>query len=200
MQYKQAREIATRVYKALEPHCVRLDIAGSVRREKPEVKDIEIVCEPIMVEQTDLFGEAMERKRNIGFVHTVRELGVLLKGNMLDGRYLQILLSEGINLDLFIPQPTDYYRQLSIRTGSADYSHKVLANAWLKKGWCGTEDGLRLQTECYQKLIGKYPDGRDKFKWICNTENPTLPDVWRNELEFFHWLNLEWLEPSKRNV
>lgn len=41
--YAEAHSIALAVLELLRPHCIRIEIAGSIRREKPEVKDIEIV-------------------------------------------------------------------------------------------------------------------------------------------------------------
>ncbi len=41
--YDEAHSIAVRVLDLLRPHCIRCEIAGSIRREKSEVKDIEIV-------------------------------------------------------------------------------------------------------------------------------------------------------------
>jgi len=44
--YDEAHSIAVRVLELLQPHCIRCEIAGSIRREKSEVKDIEIVAIP----------------------------------------------------------------------------------------------------------------------------------------------------------
>lgn len=59
-----ARAIAEQVRKALAPACERIEIAGSVRRERPEVHDIEIVAIPLVSTrpgppsaQSSLFGE-----------------------------------------------------------------------------------------------------------------------------------------------
>lgn len=46
MILSEALKIAEAVLKELGPHCERIAIAGSVRRRKPEVKDIEIVAIP----------------------------------------------------------------------------------------------------------------------------------------------------------
>lgn len=43
MKLEQALEIAEKVKALLAPHCERIEIAGSIRRKKPDVKDIEIV-------------------------------------------------------------------------------------------------------------------------------------------------------------
>lgn len=198
MQYKIAREIANGLLAKLTQHCINIDVAGSVRREKADVKDIELCVNPKVTQVKDLFGEVLGVQRLASFVSAVKKLGIILKGDVREGRYVQIALPEGINLDLFIPQPTDYWRQYIIRSGPSEYSHNVVAVAWLKKGYCGTKDGLRLQEECYKKQIGTYGDGRPKFEWICNSQTPTLPPQFSNEYDFFTWLQIHWMEPSKR--
>jgi len=200
MLYKQAHEIAIRCYKELEPFCEKIDIAGSVRREKPEPKDIEIVCQPRLTVIKDLFQQEVGKHRSYQFCNTVKSLGKILKGHPYEDRYVQIALPDGINLDLFMPIPEDYYRQLAIRTGSSMYSHKVLAIAWLNVGYCGTRNGLRLKSECYEKVIGQRPDGTQKKEWICNVENPTPPPIFTSEYDFFKFLKMEWVEPSKREI
>ena len=39
----QAQRIAARVVEQLLPYCTRIEIAGSIRRQRPEVKDIDLV-------------------------------------------------------------------------------------------------------------------------------------------------------------
>lgn len=46
MPLAKAQKIAENVKSFLEPYCQRVEIAGSVRREKTEVGDIEIVVIP----------------------------------------------------------------------------------------------------------------------------------------------------------
>lgn len=200
MQHKQAKEIAIKILKMIEPFCLKSDIVGSCRREKQEVKDIEIICVPRITPIKDLFDTEVGSQRSYPFCKAVKSLGVVLSGKIETGRYIKIALVEGINFDLFIPQTQDYERMKAIRTGSAEYSHKVIAAGWLKVGYCGTEDGLRLIKECYEKIIGTYPDGREKRTWICNNPNPTLPPVWQDEVEFFRFINVPWVEPKFRNV
>ena len=43
MNYKDAKQIAMKVAEELRPYCNRIGIAGSIRRKKSGVKDIEIV-------------------------------------------------------------------------------------------------------------------------------------------------------------
>lgn len=189
MNYQQARQIAISICEKLQPDTSKINIAGSVRRGKPEVKDIEIICLPNKI-STDLFGGGTFTTCN-GFAISVMELGRVIKGKP-DGRYMQIALPEGVNLDLFMPEDYDYYRQYAIRTGSADYSAKVIAGAWKAKGWCGTSEGLRLMAQCNRKDL---PEG--KTLWTP-TANATRPPVWESEEEFFAWLGIPYLKPSQR--
>ena len=43
---KRAKDIAAKVVEALQPFCTRIEVAGSIRRERPEVGDIDLVIEP----------------------------------------------------------------------------------------------------------------------------------------------------------
>jgi hypothetical protein len=145
--------------------------------------------------QDNLFGELSEGIKQVskGFIDIVNSLGKIVKGKA-DGKMMQIQL-QGIMLDLFIPDDFDYYRQYAIRTGSADYSFKVIANGWKNIGWCGSDKGLRKMSDC----IGtKQPDG--KIKWKCINKNAELPPVWKSEEEFFQWIKVPIVKPQFRNI
>ena len=136
----------------------------------------------------DLFGN--EKQRIQAFTDAVTGLGSIVSGKPNEGRWIKIQLPQGINLDLFIPQVHDYYRIYAIRTGSADYSHQIIAKAWERKGWAGTKDGLRLQAECI----------RLEKTWNCIFQKPTLPPVWKSDADFFDWLSIPHLPPAQREV
>jgi DNA polymerase/3'-5' exonuclease PolX len=111
MELQKARAIAEEKVETLAPYCVRIEIAGSLRRgNKTEVGDIEIVAIP-----SD-FADAM--------------LPGLLPGAKFikDGpRYKQIALPEGINLDLFLCRPPAQWGVLfTIRTGPAVFSNWIV--------------------------------------------------------------------------
>lgn len=118
-----ARRVAEKVVERLSPHCERIEIAGSIRREKPEVGDVEIVCIPKKF--TDLLGQ------NLGhcpeFVAAVtRWEGV--KGDPEKGRYTQRILPvrDGVKLDLFMTDVKRWGLTMLIRTGSAEFNQKFL--------------------------------------------------------------------------
>jgi len=118
VRLSEVKAIAEKYQNFLKPYCSRIEIAGSIRREKPEVKDIEIVVIP---------------KDLTGFSNEVNKLEKV-KGEP-TGKYTQRILPEGIKLDLFIANEKNWGLIFAIRTGSANFSHKILACGWVKKGY-----------------------------------------------------------------
>jgi len=118
MRLSEAKAIAEKYLRLLKPYCSRIEIAGSIRREKPEVKDIEIVAIPGDIKS---------------FANEVNKLEKV-KGEP-TGKYTMRVLPEGIKLDLFIANKRNWGLIFAIRTGSADFSHNVLATGWVKKGY-----------------------------------------------------------------
>lgn len=198
MILKQADNLAHKILEKLLPYSDRIHIAGSIRREKPEVKDIEIVCQPKYVDgaQGSFFADAMaEKVISQNYVQLIKSLGRVIKGKP-DGRYMQIELPEGINLDLFMPDPDDYYRQFAIRTGSSDYSYETIAKGWLRKGWCGSDVGLRRISDC----IEEHGAIINKRTWRCVNPKAEKPPVWQSEKEFFDWIGVPWIMPKLRTI
>lgn len=197
MELSVAKNIAIAIWEKLKPHCEICKIAGSIRREKPEVKDVEVVALPKVEDLFDMFGEKTGTKRVAEFGKTVLSLGEVIKGSV-DGKYMQIKLHEGVNLDLFMPDDFDYWRQYAIRTGSADWTAKYIAGGWKNKGWCGSDAGLRLQSECVGKT--SVTDGKKSWKCVTAKSQQTLPPHWKSEQEFFQWIGIAWVEPKFRTV
>ena len=195
MELQEALLIANKVKDSLSPYCEIINVAGSCRRLKPEVKDFDILCLPKMKVINDVFGEPLKKIRTAEFVSTVELLGDRIKGSPKDGKNIQTRLKEGIILDLYIPVSVDYYRQLAIRTGSGDYSKKILATGWRKKGWCGSDLGLRRTRDCIETKTK-----RGTSTWKCVNPNAEHPPVWKSEGEFFDWINVKWVEPPLRTI
>ncbi len=118
MILEEAQKIAEKYLNLLKPFCSRIEIAGSIRRGKPEVKDIEIVCIP---SDLNKFSEIVNKWEKV-------------KGEP-TGKYTQRILPEGIKLDLFMANEKNWGLIFAIRTGSADFSHKTLALGWVKQGF-----------------------------------------------------------------
>lgn len=164
MEYNKAKSIAYSVVSILEKHCSRIEIAGSIRRKKPEVKDIEIVAIPKPYE-TGLFESG---------IATIVNKWEKVKGE-LPCKYTQRILPSGIKLDLFFATPENWGLIYAIRTGSADYSHKVLANAWVKAGYTSIDGML-------------FHEGNKKFYEV------------REEIDLFKRIGIDYIEPELRNL
>lgn len=189
MNYAQAKKIADDVCGQIFPFTEpgRIHIAGSLRRKCNSVGDIEIVCSPVKVDYKDIFGAVIDKWSCKGFIDAISNYKHLL-GNP-SGRMLKLQHEAGIAIDIFMPQPHDYFRMLAIRTGSKDYSEMRIAGQWTRMGWRGTSEGLRRTSEC----------SKTKSGYKCNVEKPQLPPVWESEKDFFRWLEIYWEEPHKRN-
>ncbi|MGN6293740.1 MAG: hypothetical protein ACTHMV_13435 [Chitinophagaceae bacterium] len=197
-ELKKAAKCAEYIANLLSPYCKQIHIAGSIRRSKERVDDIEIVCEPQReFIETDLFGGG-EWNVSRDFIEAVATITKnIIRGNV-TGRYMRIATNSkncpGIHIDLFMPAPDDYFRHLVIRTGSADYVHHVIAAAWLKKGWCGVKDlGLRPVEDCVPHI-----DKAGRKTWKLTAQFTTLPPAWKSEKEFFDWLKIPFALPIER--
>lgn len=197
-----AAEKAARIVKdMLEPYCEKVMIVGSIRRKKVEVGDMEIcliakrdIGEPSFFEDPKPGPVCKGFREVINSFHRV-------KGSV-EGRYLQLTItikwwhkeigdcSTLFYCDIFMPEPKDWGRMVAIRTGSSDYSKRVIAAGWRKKGWVGSYNGLRRENE------SEYND--KSRKWICKTTNPTLPPIFDTEEIFFNFLGIPVISPEQR--
>jgi len=133
MNYQKAYELAKKLCIQLEPHCDRIQIAGSIRRQKREVGDIEIVCIPRKIEvDQDLF---TKEKVNCNEFVEIIDSFEKVKGDAVKGKYMQRILPEGIKVDIFTCARDNWGLIYAIRTGSAKFSHHVLASTWVKLGY-----------------------------------------------------------------
>jgi DNA polymerase/3'-5' exonuclease PolX len=135
MKHADALAMAESALNTLKPYCERILIAGSIRRQRPEVKDCELVAIPKQI-PVGLFGDELEV--DPGFVTAVNQWE-FVKGHP-TGKYAQRVLPGGIKLDLFIATPENWGWQLVIRTGSAKFNEYVMIPA-LKARQYFPEDG-----------------------------------------------------------
>lgn len=162
MRLDQAKAIAERVKAQLAPHCDRIEIAGSIRRQKPDVGDIEIVAIPKPYD-VGLFASG---------IAPIVDQWPKVRG-VLPCKYTQRLLPEGIALDLFFATPINWGLIYAIRTGSADYSHHVLACGWVRNGYISSGGTL--------------------------TRFGVAVPV-REEVDLFRLAGVQWTEPEERNA
>lgn len=180
MKLEQAREIAEGLVMALRPVCTRAAIAGSVRRGKPEVKDIELVVIPNKLQA--VFGDNMlsplDRKLN-----EMVNAGALQRGDKNGQRmktFIVPTLEGGIKLDLFIVLPPALWGVIyTLRTGPDDFSHWLVT--WRAAGGA-CPNTLHVRDGCLRDLQSEAV--------IATPE----------EADFFTALGLEWIEPGERKA
>jgi DNA polymerase/3'-5' exonuclease PolX len=142
MILSEALKIAIDVREQLRPHCERVEIAGSIRRNKPEIGDIEIVAIPLPYE-TGLFENGVAAVVN-QWTKVKGELEYKGRPKVKQCKYTQRILPSGMILDLFFATPTNWGYIYAIRTGSVEYS-KILAQRWTQLGYHG-DDGYLWRT------------------------------------------------------
>jgi DNA polymerase/3'-5' exonuclease PolX len=191
MNYTPAKYIADRLVLNLRDYCERIEIAGSLRRQKENVGDIEICAMPKLEHQRDLFGNVY---------HTINLLeeecsylqrqGQMLKNGQ---RYKQIALREGINLDLFLVLPPAQWGVIfTIRTGPPDFSQWIVTRRNL--GGC-------LPNDCRVEDGVVYRGGRQlqrdngAFTWLGGDPIP-MPE----ERDFLDFLGLGCIAPWNRQA
>ena len=196
MKHPKALQLAQEFLFVIEPVCEQIQIAGSLRREKPEVKDIEIVAIPRIKIQTtkDLFDQVTE-EREVSFLEN--HLFDLIHENSgwdwgLDGelkrngpRYKRFRHElTDICLDLFITTKAGWGGALAIRTGPADFS-KALVTLALRQRKHVADGYLIHQHRKSRKGCAKGA--------ACHLIMPTP-----TEEDFFAALILPWVNPQGR--
>lgn len=125
MNYNLALTIARDIQDQLAPACLQIEIAGGLRRAKPDVHDIELVAQPRLVPVANLFGEHIEDHSLLDERLTeLLDAGALTPGNADGSRFKQYRVPpSGVALDLFIVLPPAQWGVImAIRTGPAHYS------------------------------------------------------------------------------
>lgn len=116
IELSQARNIAEKIINHITPAMNRCEIAGSIRRQKEIVGDIEI-C-----------GISDDREKLLKLLGDVGQLikpgvpGVIPWQPKPTAKYVRVRLHEEMNLDLFLASPQNWGGLFMMRTGSASGS------------------------------------------------------------------------------
>lgn len=115
---------AREVLQKLQPWCTRLALAGSIRRRKARVGDIEIVCIPQTASvEADLFGTP-ESVRHPGFIEQVNRWPHI-RGKAC-GKQIVRALPGGVPLDIYTCTPENWGYILALRTGNRQFSMRIV--------------------------------------------------------------------------
>ena len=169
-----ARRLAGEVVALLEPTCKRIEIAGSIRRGKPDVGDMEILAVPrIEMESADLFGDPqpvnlLDRLCTLLLRDSTFQPRRDVNGRAAFGERYKRLSYKGVPLDLFsVIEPAQWGVLYLIRTGPADFSKRFVtskAAGGMLPPWAQVADGAirhRGTGEIYAT-----PEDRDVLKLI----------------------------------
>lgn len=138
--HAEALSIAEEIRADLYPFCYKIEIAGSIRRKKADVGDIEILLIPktemrqvglFDLEPFDLAHEELNRRLSCGWLEKRKgENGTTSWGPK---NKLAIHTGTGIAVDFFTTTPENWWVSLVIRTGGKETNLK-LTNGALAKG------------------------------------------------------------------
>lgn len=174
-----AEKLANRIFAALSHTCERIEIAGSIRRRKEHVGDIEIVAIP--KRKHDMLGDPDSSMLDDELDMLISE-GRLRKVKRGD-RYGQFELVgsgvPGFKLDLFITDPERWGVIYTIRTGSSNFSKRI------------------VKPEIYG---GYLPEGlrvNDGLLWADDGEDWVVVHT-PEETDYFEYLTCGWIEPQDR--
>jgi len=160
--------IAQALVHHLGPHAERIKVAGSLRRRKEEVGDIELVMIPKIHREKNLLGEEGDRFDTIqkgidSYIQCESRPGYGPSLERLnDGdRYMKLRETVvGVQIDLFVVRPPAEWGPIfSIRTGSADFSRRLVTS--LRNRGMRCEDGRVLDRN--NRLVS-CPEEKDFFK------------------------------------
>jgi len=126
MLLEEAKRLAQEIVEQIFPHCERVEVAGSIRRKKSEVRDIDLVLIP----------KPFLWSRIIATLQRTMDAEVLKRGDI-----IAQLTIKGVNVDLYVASPETWSALLLIRTGSAQHNIKLSMLAQ-KKGLKLTHRGL----------------------------------------------------------
>jgi DNA polymerase/3'-5' exonuclease PolX len=144
MELARARGIAETIIERLKPHCEKdkAVIVGSIRRGRPFVHDIDLLCIPSNQGQ---------------FYNALQQIGQV-KG----GKKILQMMTQGIMVDIYIATPETWATLLLIRTGSKASNIRLCSLA-RKRGLRLHADGRGLVSPGDNEITLEHPV-------ICNTE------------------------------
>ncbi len=135
MDLKGAQSIAEGVVRQIGPYCEKVVVAGSIRRQKPFVRDIDLVVIPKDRAALD------------------QSLIVMGGHYTMAGKKITRVQMDSISLDIYFATPETFATLLLIRTGSTENNMRLCSVA-KRKGWHLAASGEGLFDENRQRIAG----------------------------------------------
>lgn len=174
-----ATDLAARIAAELEPVCERVEVAGSVRRKRETVGDIEFVVIPKFSPSLlpGVPGVSLLEMTLVSMVGRGRLIPAAAnEGQRLKRYYIPALREDGLKLEINISDEERWPVELAIKTGPAEFSKKLVTHR---------RDGGYLPTYCQI---------RDGWQVWEDGERRRFG----SEREFIEWICGEWIEPEER--
>lgn len=176
IELSEASTIADKVLRHITPALERGEVAGSIRRQKPIVGDVEIVA---ISTQRDQLLKLLEE---VGQHIKPGVPGAVPWEPKATAKYLRVRLNEGMNLDLFLATPNNWGGLFMMRTGSGADLDGNSFNGFVPgifSRWKKLSGGGRM-TECMPTM-------------------PTGEQLWiPEEQDFFDLLEMNFVPPTER--
>lgn len=118
-----ADKLAAKIAAELQPFCEQLDIAGSIRRRRPNVNDIDIVVLP----KPGMFAALRDRVR--ATTATIKDGNQEIVVRLANGVQLDLWIAARPSVELFDSKPTNYGSLLLCRTGSVAHNIFLIEHA-----------------------------------------------------------------------
>jgi DNA polymerase/3'-5' exonuclease PolX len=179
----QAQAYAAKLVEWLSPHCERIEIAGSIRRQRPQCNDVDLVVIPKLTRYKDLLGSVTATQNHAwlfisNYVANYRaehpeNKHVRITAGHDDGCKQMTVMLTKCQLDVWFAETENFGTRFLFRTGSKEH------NIWL----CGRASERYLDWEPYKGL-----------RKIGSGEH--LPAT--TEAEIYGALGLEPIDPKNR--
>lgn len=148
MKLQFAEKCAAKLVEWIHPHCERVEVAGSIRRLKPEVMDVDLVVIPKMEEEKDLYGKVI-RSRNLTWVEidarATRDKWTVLRA----GAEVVTVVNAGVQVDFFFATRESWGTVLLCRTGSKEHNIWLAKLAEQRGGRWHPQSGLHINRQVF---------------------------------------------------
>jgi DNA polymerase/3'-5' exonuclease PolX len=176
-----AQMVARELWGVLAPACEAIEIAGSIRRRKPMIGDVEIVYVPrydVAKLPDEMFAQAEQNMADLA-IENLLLCGVLGKRTNVNGREmfgeknkLVRHMATGMPVDLFATTEDAWFNYLVCRTGGSE-SNIAICNAAIARGWKWNPYGAGFSRGDETRRM-------------------------KSEREVFEFVGLQYLEPEER--
>ena len=187
MDYNLALPLAEKMIDLLAPACKRIEIAGGIRRQKPDPHDIELVAVPDLRPPRPSFGcpaYATVLDAILASLARGDDDDILIHLSLNGPKFKQFSISQDggqhwlITLDLFLcTPPSDWGVLYLIRTGPAEFSHWIVTQRWQGGG---LPNGFHVEDN---RVLAR-----------ASSEYVPCPE----EIDFLRFCKLDWIAPSIR--